>query len=67
MESRVIELESKLAFQEHMINELNDIITDQQKQIDQLREEQRVFNQRLQSIAESSDVSNEKEPPPPHY
>lgn len=67
MESRVIELESKLAFQEHMINELNDIITDQQKQIDQLREEQRVFNQRLQSISESSPVSNEKEPPPPHY
>jgi SlyX protein len=67
MESRVIELESKLAFQEHMINELNDVITDQQKQLDQLREEQQLLNQRLQSISESSPVSNEKEPPPPHY
>ena len=67
MELRIIELESKLAFQEEMINELNVVITDQQKQLDQLREEQQLLNIRLQSMTETSVVSSDKEPPPPHY
>lgn len=67
MENRVIELESKLAFQEEMINELNEIITDQQKQLDKIREEQVILNMRLQVMAETSVNADEKEPPPPHY
>jgi SlyX protein len=67
MENRVIELESKLAFQEEMINELNTVITDQQKQLDMLREAQVMLNQRFQAMTETSVDPNEKEPPPPHY
>lgn len=67
MEDRVIELESKLAFQEEMINELNEVITDQQKQLDMLREAQVLLNMRLQAMTETSVDTNEKEPPPPHY
>ena len=67
MENRVIELESKLAFQEQTINELNQVITDQQNQIDQIQEQLRLLNLRLQAVAEASGVSEEKEPPPPHY
>lgn len=67
MESKIIDLQSKLAFQDETINELNEVITDQQNQIDQLREDIRLLNLRIVSVAESANVSEEKEPPPPHY
>jgi len=67
MENKIINLESKLAFQDETINELNEVITDQQQQLDQLREEIRLLNLRIVSVAESSGTTEEKEPPPPHY
>lgn len=67
MENKIIELQSKLAFQDETISELNDVITDQQNQLDQLREEIRLLGLRIVSVAEASNVSDEKEPPPPHY
>ena len=67
MENKIIELQSKLVFQDETINELNTVITDQQQQLDQLREEIRLLGLRIASVAESSNVSDEKEPPPPHY
>jgi len=67
MENRIIDLESKLAFQDETIHELNEVITDQQKQLDELREEIRLLNLRIVSVAESSGSTEEKELPPPHY
>ena len=67
MEDRVIELENKLIFQEQAVNELNDVITDQQKQLDMLREEIKILNIRVASASQTTTVSDEKEPPPPHY
>ena len=67
MENKIINLESKLAFQDETINELNEVVTDQQQQLDQLREEIRLLNLRIVSVAEGSGTSEEKEPPPPHY
>jgi len=67
MENKIIELQSKLVFQDETINELNAVITDQQQQLDQLREEIRLLGLRIASVAESSSVSDEKEAPPPHY
>ena len=67
MENKIIDLESKLAFQDETINDLNNVITDQQNQLDQLREEIRLLNLRMASVAEASNTSEEKEPPPPHY
>ena len=67
MENKIIDLESKLAFQDETINELNDVITDQQNQLDQLREEIRLLNLRIASVAEAANTSEEREPPPPHY
>ncbi len=67
MENKIIELQSKLAFQDETISELNEVITDQQNQLDQLREEIRLLGLRIASVAESNSVSEEKEPPPPHY
>lgn len=67
MENEIIDLQSKLAFQEETISELNEVITDQQNQLDQLREEIRLLNLRIASVAEAANTSEEKEPPPPHY
>lgn len=67
MENKIIELQSKLAFQDEAINDLNEVITDQQNQLDKLREEIRLLGLRISSVAETSNVSEEKEPPPPHY
>lgn len=67
MEKRIIELESKLAFQEESISELNTVIIDQQNQLDILRMKLDSLNLRLQAVSETSTVSEEKEPPPPHY
>ena len=67
MENKIIDLQSKLAFQDETINDLNEVITDQQNQLDQLREDVRLLNLRITSVAESSNVADEKEPPPPHY
>ena len=67
MENKIIDLESKLAFQDETINDLNIVITDQQNQLDQFREEIRLLNLRIASVAEASNVSGEKEAPPPHY
>lgn len=67
MENKIIELQSKLAFQDETINQLNEVITDQQNQLDQLREEIRLLGLRIASVAQSSTGTEEKEPPPPHY
>lgn len=67
MENKIIDLQSKLAFQDETINELNEVITDQQNQLDKLSEEIRLLNLRISSVAEASNVTEEKEPPPPHY
>lgn len=67
MENRVVELENKLIFQEQAVNELNDVITDQQKQLDMLREAIKILNMRVASASQTTTVSEEKEPPPPHY
>jgi SlyX protein len=67
MENRIIDLESKLAFQDETINELNDVIADHQQQLNKLCEEIRLLNLRIVSVAEGSVVADEKEPPPPHY
>ena len=67
MENKIIDLQSKLAFQDETINELNEVITDQQNQLDQLREEIRLLGLRIASVAQSSTATEEKEPPPPHY
>ena len=67
MENEIIDLQSKLAFQDEAISELNHVITDQQQQLDQLREEIRLLNIRIASVVEASNTAEEKEPPPPHY
>jgi len=63
---RLVVLESKLAYQDQIIEELNGVVTKQQGQIDQLTSVVR----KLKEISDSmpgEGVEAGEEPPPPHY
>lgn len=67
MEKRLQELESRFAFQEHSIQELNDVIIRQQEQIDLLIREVRDLKHSMQEIGQAQMPGPGTEPPPPHY
>jgi len=67
MEERIVELETRLAFQEDAIHHLNETVAAQQRRIDSLSGMLEVLSQRLQQFSTSPLHGNEEEPPPPHY
>ncbi len=67
IETRLIELESKLAFQEDTIEILNSVVIDQQNQIDRLHQALSKLNAVVISIQENPTSDPSQEPPPPHY
>lgn len=65
-EERITELEIKLAYQEDLLQTLNDIVSEQQKQISRLETACRILGERMQSMADPGSVSQGFEIPP-HY
>ena len=59
-------LEMKLTFQEDLLQTLNDIVTRQDKEIQQLWAANRVLKQNLEELKQGSNEQF-REPPPPHY
>lgn len=51
LENRIIELEIKIAYQEDLLQTLNDIVATQQQQIDQLSHAYKNMNERVASLA----------------
>ncbi|MGD8483917.1 MAG: SlyX family protein [Thioalkalispiraceae bacterium] len=66
-EQRLIEMETKLAFQETTIQELNNIVTKQQNQLDILQAAIQELYDRIKSMSEEAVRDAADEPPPPHY
>lgn len=67
-ESRIDELESRLAQQDHSILELSDEVYQQQKQIAQLEIMVRDLSERLQQVEPQDSQSNKPANEiPPHY
>ncbi len=68
-DDRIVELESRLAFQEHSLNELNEVVTAQQEQIDALRSALQLLESRLSLlVAQTGEPSAKPEDEiPPHY
>ncbi|ODT77490.1 MAG: SlyX protein [Pelagibacterium sp. SCN 64-44] len=62
---RLDALETRIAFQDHTIEELNDTITGQWQQIDLLTRKMAQMEEQLRSGAYIADPATEK--PPPHY
>ncbi len=67
MDERLIEIETKVAYQEHTISELNDVIYRQQQQIDQLERICKALTDRMQDMAETSTSDKGGYEKPPHY
>ena len=67
MESRLTNLEVKLAFQDDLLESLNRTVAAQQLQIDMMQEGLRMLYQQLKSLAPSQMATEEEEAPPPHY
>lgn len=67
MESRLVDLEVRVAFQEDMMQQLNDVIVRQQRQIDQLAAALQSIKMQLQALSPSLIAPQSEETPPPHY
>ncbi|MDG1203780.1 MAG: SlyX family protein [Pseudomonadales bacterium] len=64
-EERFESLETKIAFQEDLIQKLDDALSDQQKQILELRVQLRHVSSQVEDM--ESFIPDAPEPPPPHY
>jgi SlyX protein len=65
LEQRVIELESRLAFQDDTIAALNDVVVAQQRDIERLQQQVAVLARRQEEMVGQFGI--EGDAPPPHY
>lgn len=67
MEERLIQIETRLAYQELTIEQLNEALLDQQKEISLLKKQLANIEKALADTAEPGVVDISLETPPPHY
>ncbi|MDC9760364.1 SlyX family protein [Proteus mirabilis] len=67
IEELLIQLESKIAFQDATIEELNQVVTQQQIEISRFKEALKIVTERLKLSQSSMLARPEDETPPPHY
>ncbi|WP_313485602.1 MULTISPECIES: SlyX family protein [Stutzerimonas stutzeri subgroup] len=66
LESRVMDLETRLAFQDDTIQTLNDVLVEQQRIMERLQLQLRALAKRQEEMQAPMDAG-EDEAPPPHY
>lgn len=67
LEARLDELETRLAFQDDLINTLSDQVARQEMDIRELWEAKRLLNKQLKEVSPSNIKREDEETPPPHY
>lgn len=67
LSARITELETKVAFQEMTIDELNQSLIEQQFIIDKLQTQIRHIAEKFKGMQVSQVASRSEETPPPHY
>jgi len=65
--NNIEELQTKIAFQEHTIEVLNEALSSQQQQLDELTYKLRHVIDKVKSIEPSNMAKDSEETPPPHY
>ena len=66
LDARFQTLEHKVVHQEYLLDELNSVVTRQQEQIDELKQEVEKFRALVAENAGPT-IDGTEEPPPPHY
>lgn len=66
-EEAIIELQTKLAFQEDLLENLNQVITDQQGQIAKLERTVESIIVQMHSMQSSGQDNEQQQEIPPHY
>lgn len=67
VDEQISELQTKVAFQEDTIEQLNQALADQQQQIELLEYKLKHVIDKLKQLEPASVGSEGDEPPPPHY
>ncbi len=67
MSDKITELETRFAFQDATIQELNDVVVRQQGEIDRLTRDLEALKVQLRSLASFPVAGRDEETPPPHY
>lgn len=67
MEDRLIELETRLAFQDDTLQALNAVVVRQQQEIDRLTRDLEALKTELRALAPALVAGRGEETPPPHY
>lgn len=67
LQERIDHLESRLAFQDDTIEQLNQALTLQQQDLDKIRHQMTVMVTRMKEMTVSQIASQSEETPPPHY
>lgn len=65
-DARITELEIKVAYQDDLLQSLNEIVSDQQRQLIRLEELCKLLGQRVMNMAEPGQINQGAEVPP-HY
>jgi SlyX protein len=66
-EERFVDLESRLAHQDQLLNDLNDVVTEQQTRIMHLEELCKALTQRIRSGGDGMTAGDPVDERPPHY
>lgn len=66
MDARLTELESKFSYQEHLLEQLNEVVTEQRFEIDRLNKKVELLKRSLHD-SQSNIKDAKDETTPPHY
>lgn len=67
LQARIAELESKLAFQDDTIDQLNHAVGQQQLLLSKLERQVALLGQLVKSVQPANVIDQALETPPPHY
>jgi SlyX protein len=67
MNDDIVDLQTRMAFQDGLLEQLNQVVTSQQQQIDRLETQLKNFKSQLESLQHTQMIQQSDEPPPPHY
>ena len=67
MEDRITELESRVAFQEQLIDQLNDVVANQDRILLELTAVVKVMGEKINQSQIGAAETVTEEAPPPHY